>query len=63
MNARETRPVVHVRNDSANGRAVERAQAEMRRWHDAGYAVAPVPGDGTGHPYGQVCPICTSGDG
>jgi hypothetical protein len=51
--------VIHVRNDSANGRAVERAQAAMRRWHDAGYAVCPVPADGRDHPYGTPCPACS----
>jgi hypothetical protein len=51
--------VIHVRNDSADGRAVERAQAEMRRWHDRGYSVASVPEDGRDHPYSQVCVACS----
>ena len=53
---------VHIRNDSADGRAVEIAQARMRRWHEAGYAVAPIPGGGPSwqdHPQGLPCPICS----
>jgi hypothetical protein len=53
-----SRGVVHVRNDSANGRAVERAQAAMVRWHERGYSVGPRPGDGQGHPYDTPCLVC-----
>jgi hypothetical protein len=53
--------VVHVDNSSADGQAVERAQAEMRRLHEAGWSVAPVPADGQEHPYGEPCPVCTTG--
>jgi hypothetical protein len=53
--------VVHVDNSSTDGRAVERAQAEMRRLNDAGWAVAPVPADDQEHPYGEPCPVCTTG--
>jgi len=53
------KPVVHVDNGSANGRFVEAAQTEMRRWHEAGYAVAPMPEDGRDHRYG-ICPACSA---
>lgn len=51
--------VIHVRNDSADGKAVTRAQAAMRRWHERGYRVCPVPADGRNHPYERVCTGCT----
>jgi hypothetical protein len=51
--------VVHVDNGSANGRFVEAAQAEMRRWHEAGYAVTSMPEDGREHRYG-ICPTCAA---
>lgn len=51
---------VHVRNDSAGGREVERAQAEMRDFHKRGFRVAPVPGSGDDlHPYGALCGPCS----
>lgn len=51
--------VIHVRNDSADGAAVTRAQVAMKRWHDRGYSVCPVPADGRNHPYDRVCGWCT----
>lgn len=52
--------IIHVKNDSAGGRAVEMAQALMRRWHERGYGVAPVPADGhEDHPYGEPCWHCS----
>lgn len=53
------RRIVHVDNRSTNGRAVDLAQKKMKRFHDRGYAVAPVPEDGFTHPYDQPCPVCT----
>jgi hypothetical protein len=50
--------VVHVRNDSADGKAVERAQAEMVNWHYRDYRTAPVPADDQAHPYSQPCWAC-----
>lgn len=63
--------VVHVLNDRADGRAVTRAQNAMRRLHERGYAVCPVPADGRQHrvydpaiPGGAVtCPACTKPNG
>lgn len=51
--------VIHVRNDSADGQAVTRAQAAMKRWHERGYSVCPVPADGRNHPYERACTACT----
>jgi hypothetical protein len=63
--------IIHIRNDSADGKAVAIAQARMRRWHEAGYAVAPVPvtWEAAGyppsreefpeHPQGLPCPVCS----
>ncbi|MEU4534361.1 hypothetical protein AB0G15_05800 [Streptosporangium sp. NPDC023825] len=55
-----TKETVHVRNDSANGSAVERAQRKMREWYDQGYAVAPMPVDGREHVYNRPCPACSN---
>lgn len=51
---------VHVPADSANGRAVEHAQARAEFWRDAGYAIAPVPDDGWEHPLDEPCPACAA---
>lgn len=50
---------VHVRNDSADGKAVERAQAQMSLWASRGWGVSPVPVDGREHPTGKPCPVCS----
>jgi len=52
------KPVVHVLNDSADGKKVERAQAAMARWNSLGYSVCPVPEDGKTHIYEKPCPAC-----
>jgi len=56
------KPVIHVRNDSANGRKVELAQRKMADYNTRGYSVCSVPADGREHPYDRVCPVCTPAD-
>jgi hypothetical protein len=51
--------MVHVTNDSANGRKVELAQAHMRDWHERGFKVGPAPADAQEHPYDRLCPACS----
>lgn len=51
--------IIHVRNDSTGGRAVQRAQAQMKRWRERGASVTPVRADDLDHPYGRVCPVCS----
>lgn len=54
------KPVVHIRNDSTNGRDLETAHATQKLFADLGYLTAPVPADGQDHPYHRQCETCSS---